>query len=567
MNKVLDKAKALWGKVLERLKKISKKIYIAAAAALVVLAVILVVVLNNKPYAPLVTGVSMDEMSSVLQLLDTWGVRDYKVEDGDTVLVPESQQHQLQARVLMENVFQSGQGKYYESLSALSTNQERNLAVLKDLQEDLRATIRCFENVKDASVNLTPGEDRGYILDSGNVVNATAAIRVTMQDSKKLTTQQAAAIREFVSNSLQGLEVSRVSLTDTYGNTYSGGSLTADSDASALKMQLEEEQSNKIRTQVMQVLAPAFGEDNVDVAVNCVVEVGNVTEDRVDVYLPEYAENGETNGRGIIGSLIYQWSYNRDGDETVGGVVGTESNSNLPNQDFSQYVENTPNLDGTESAADASGQIDYDNSRSEKHIVTTAGYLKDCSVAVSINSTTAGNVDTAAWQQHVARAAGIYGEIDEETGLEILDGRISVISYPFFREEPPAPVPGILDIEIAGIPLWVLIAAAGGLLLFIILLTVILLLRGKKRKKQEEEEREAAAMEEQLAAEGLGITPEAAAAIAAAAPTGGADIMEMNTEKSMELRKTVRQFVQNNPEVAAQMIKTWLKGGEEEGNG
>ena len=560
MNKVLDKAKALWGKVLERLKKISKKIYIAAAAALVVLAVILVVVLNNKPYAPLVTGVSMDEMSSVLQLLDTWGVRDYKVEDGDTVLVPESQQHQLQARVLMENVFQSGQGKYYESLSALSTNQERNLAVLKDLQEDLRATIRCFENVKDASVNLTPGEDRGYILDSGNVVNATAAIRVTMQDSKKLTTQQAAAIREFVSNSLQGLEVSRVSLTDTYGNTYSGGSLTADSDASALKMQLEEEQSNKIRTQVMQVLAPAFGEDNVDVAVNCVVEVGNVTEDRVDVYLPEYAENGETNGRGIIGSLIYQWSYNRDGDETVGGVVGTESNSNLPNQDFSQYVENTPNLDGTESAADASGQIDYDNSRSEKHIVTTAGYLKDCSVAVSINSTTAGNVDTAAWQQHVARAAGIYGEIDEETGLEILDGRISVISYPFFREEPPAPVPGILDIEIAGIPLWVLIAAAGGLLLFIILLTVILLLRGKKRKKQEEEEREAAAMEEQLAAEGLGITPEAAAAIAAAAPTGGADIMEMNTEKSMELRKTVRQFAQNNPEIAAQMVKAWLKG-------
>ncbi len=558
MNKVLDKAKALWGKVLERLKKISKKIYIAAAAALVVLAVILVVVLNNKPYAPLVTGVSMDEMSSVLQLLETWGVRDYKVEDGDTVLVPESQQHQLQARVLMENVFQSGQGKYYESLSALSTNQERNLAVLKDLQEDLRATIRCFENVKDASVNLTPGEDRGYILDSGNVVNATAAIRVTMQDSKKLTTQQAAAIRELVSNSLQGLEVSRVSLTDTYGNTYSGGSLTADSDASALKMQLEEEQSNKIRTQVMQVLAPAFGEDNVDVAVNCVVEVGNVTEDRVDVYLPEYAENGETNGRGIIGSLIYQWSYNRDGDETVGGVVGTESNSNLPNQDFSQYVENNPNLDGTESAADASGQIDYDNSRSEKHIVTTAGYLKDCSVAVSVNSTTAGNVDTAEWQQHVARAAGIYGEIDEETGLEILDGRISVISYPFFREEPPAPVPGILDIEIAGIPLWVLIAAAGGLLLFIILLVIILLARRRRRKRLEAEEAEAEAteMDAQLAAVGLG---------GQATDDNGADVMEIQTEQSMQLRKDIRQFASENPEIAAQMVRNWLRGGDDDG--
>ena len=558
MNKVVDKAKAIWGKVWERLKKISKKIYIAAAAALVVLAVILVIVLNNKPYSTLVTNVSMDEMSSVLQLLEAWGVRDYKVENGDTILVLESQQSQLQARVLMENVFQSGQTKYFDNLSALSTNQERNTAILMDLEEKLRATIRSFENVQDAVVSLTPGEDRGYILDSGNVVNATAAVKVSMRDGKKLTTQQAAAIREFVSNSLQGLEISRVSITDDYGNTYSGGSLTADSDASALKMQLEEEQSNKIRTQVMQVLAPAFGEENVDVAVNCVVEVGNVTENRVDVYLPEYAQNGETNGRGIIGSLIYQWSYNRDGDETVGGVVGTEANSNIPNQDFSQYVENTPNLDGTESAADASGQIDYDNSRSEKHIVTTAGYLKDCSVAVSINSTTAGNVDTAAWQQHVARAAGIYGEVDEESGLEILDGRISVISYPFFREEPPAPVPGILDIEIAGIPLWVLIAAAGGLLLFIILLVVILLARRRRRKRLEAQEAEAQASEVDalLAAVGLG---------GQATDDNGADVMEIQTEQSMQLRKDIRQFASENPEIAAQMVRNWLRGGDDDG--
>ena len=38
--------------------------------------------------------------------------------------------------------------------------------------------------------------------------------------------------------------------------------------------------------------------------------------------------------------------------------------------------------------------------------------------------------------------------------------------------------------------------------------------------------------------------------------------MEVNTEKSMELRKTVRQFAQNNPEIAAQMVKAWLKGEE-----
>ena len=42
--------------------------------------------------------------------------------------------------------------------------------------------------------------------------------------------------------------------------------------------------------------------------------------------------------------------------------------------------------------------------------------------------------------------------------------------------------------------------------------------------------------------------------------------MDINAEKSMELRKTVRQFVNNNPEIAAQMLKTWLRAGKEEGN-
>ena len=68
-------------------------------------------------------------------------------------------------------------------------------------------------------------------------------------------------------------------------------------------------------------------------------------------------------------------------------------------------------------------------------------------------------------------------------------------------------------------------------------------------------EAEAAALAEAAAAGGAGNPM--------APPQTGADIMDINAEKSMELRKTVRQFVNNNPEIAAQMLKTWLRGGEE----
>ena len=43
----------------------------------------------------------------------------------------------------------------------------------------------------------------------------------------------------------------------------------------------------------------------------------------------------------------------------------------------------------------------------------------------------------------------------------------------------------------------------------------------------------------------------------------GADVMSLNTEKSMELRKEIRHFADDNPEIAAQIIRTLLRGGEE----
>ena len=61
-----EKLKALWAKLKEHLKKISKKVYIFAGVALVVLAAVVVLVLYNKPYEVLVTGVSSGEASSII---------------------------------------------------------------------------------------------------------------------------------------------------------------------------------------------------------------------------------------------------------------------------------------------------------------------------------------------------------------------------------------------------------------------------------------------------------------------------------------------------------------------
>lgn len=547
-----EKVKGYWAKVKEFLKKVPKKIFIALGV-LVLVALILVIWLNNRPYSVLFTELNAEDMSSVLTYLDEAGVTNYKVQNNDTILVHPSQEANLKAQLLMEGYPASGFAYTYSTeTGALSTESERAAAQLYDLQDRMGAVIRCLDGVKDAVVTINTGEDRTYVLDSSRSAPATASVFVELHNIEMLTTQQADAIRTLVANSVKGLEVSQVSITDNLGNTYTTGADVADGEASALKIQLEQEWENKIRTNVLQVLVPWFGKDNVEVGVRCTVEVSHTTEDNTDVYLPEWAADGSTNGRGIVGSRIYDYYYTRDGETTTGGVVGTTTNS-----DFPEYVEDLPNLTGDEDTVSLSGQVDYDNSRSEKHIVRTAGVLTDCSVAVTINSDVAGMVSVPEVSQHVARAAGIVGEVDEVTGEEYLSDKISVISVPFnLSGEDDGKT------STSTLPLgdnWMLLAGLAGLLLFLIILIVVLLvLRSRKKKRQEEEEEEARRQQE------LEAMMAAAAMSGAPASENGADVMSMQSERSVALRQDIRKFVEDNPEIAAQMLRGWLRGDDDD---
>ena len=332
-----EKLKALWAKLKEHLKKISKKVYIFAGVALVVLAAVVVLVLYNKPYEVLVTGVSSGEASSILSYLDSLGVTDYKVENNDTILVPRGQEAALKGRILMAGYPQTGYAysTYYDHVGSLSTEAERNNAYLMFLQESMSNTIRTFENVKDATVYISPGEDHGYVLDSGNVVEASATVTVTMDGAAKLSGEQAAAIRNLVSHAVQGLEIDSVAIRDTLGNTYSADASAEAGNDSALKLQLEEEYENKIRTEVLQALMPFFGEDHVRVSVSCVVDISRRTVNSRDVQMPEWAQDGGT--------------ITADGQMNIlGGIYATSSGKiNMTMQDGS-YMKGYAGIDDTQ---------------------------------------------------------------------------------------------------------------------------------------------------------------------------------------------------------------------------
>ena len=562
-----EKLKGYLDKVKTALGKISKKIWIIIAIAVAVLVIAIVIFLKTRPYDTLITGATNDERDTVISWLAEQGISDYKLEGSGTILVPRSQAPILKARLLQERYSQPNSpfSGYFERIGALSTESERNVAKLAALVEDYEATIRQFPGVQNVSVSIDPGENRGYVLDSNNMVKASADVLLFMQNGRTLTDGQANAIRNYVAAGVAGLDVSAVTVHDSDGNYYDGTSDSASTAAasSALKLQLERQWRNQIEEQIYSFLAGTFGPDNVTVSANVTVELGEKTINDYKVTLPEFAQDGSTGGRGPLSKEFYVYQFVTPDDGAVGGVVGTATNADLPT-----YVEQGDAQAELERILEEQVERDYDNSKTQTQMVITAGTLTDVTVTVSIDSVNYGPVVVSDVRAAVATASGIVAPLElpeEMTADDYLSRYISVVNTPFWRE--PAPTPVLSFFERMGIPEWVVYAAVAGLVLFVIILvTIILLVRGHKKKKQEQEQK---AVEELMAAAMPGqvmveIGPDGQAVPQPVLdqdgnPVSGADVMDMHTERSMELRQGIREFVDENMEVAALLLKSWLK--------
>ncbi|MBR3570987.1 MAG: flagellar M-ring protein FliF [Oscillibacter sp.] len=621
-----DRIKQAWAKIRAfwvGLSRRTKAFILFVLAVTLVVVGILIVRSTNRHYSVLFTDLSSEDLTQVINYLSANNVTDYRIENNNRILVPEGQEARLKMNILLEGFPTSGFGyqMYLSNVGSLSSDADRQILWQADLQDRLAACISYIPGVRSAKVFITLGEDRRYILSTDDVVNASASVMVDMSGNKTLTDQQANAIRALVRRAVQGLDIDNIDITDSAGNTYTGetDALNAN-DSAQLKLALESQVNAYIRNNVLRVLNDMFGEGNASVSVSSTVNVSRTYEDSIIYEEPEWAQDGSTEGRGIIGRRLWGNSIVRDDGTGAGGTVGTTTNA-----DLNEYVVNQSDLTGNEREINTSGELDYNVTQHHRQTEYPIGVVEDVMVSVAINSTVLGdtppNLDTLT--QIVARAAGINAQTEGD--------RIAIMIHPFYVTPPPPEEPTVIELLPGlSVPGWVLYAAVAGLILFAILVIVILLIRRSMRKRREERERRrreaelhaaelarlqpkkkfvivqedgtvtevdedtpgaiAVDMPEPVVTEdGEVIMPtledavqqahekqqkaaelaEAAAELAEAQEEEGkegADIMDINSEEDMELRKKVRLFVEENPVIAAQMLKTWIKGGGEEGS-
>lgn len=518
----------------------TKKIIIIGVAVSVVLSIVIAIWLNNRPYVTLFSGLSNEEASEIMGKLQDDGI-DYKYEalsSGSTILVPESEGEQLKAELVYEGYPKSGftYDVFTNNVDLTTSESEKQYYQRLELQERMGATISSFfPNIKDAKVTIAFGEDRKYVLDSENASKATASIAVTTKDGSDISTDDVKAMQRLVSRSIPQLEFESVAVICN-GKDVTASDELSQSTANELKLQIEEAYDNKIKNKVLEILVPIYGQEHVKVSVKSEVDINKKLRE-----LTNYSAEDENN-TGVKSSETAHQEVGKDG-ETAGGVPGTETNSDIP-------VYTRIEQDGTENYILSDGSAEYLVDQVKEQQQIDAGDLEDLSIAVIIDTNNLDNQTRTQLVSLVAKAAGISTEDSEE--------KIELVGIEFQKDEAEAPAENNLPdkeqitrlLTIGGI------AVGALLILLIILLFIIKRIRKKLRKKKNGKNIE----EGPVIYNTFNTAP-----TEKEEETDISDLINIKNERSMELKNKIREITEENPEISAQTLKAWLRGGDKDG--
>ena len=553
------------GQFKEFFAKLGKKTKILIGVGLVVLiaaAVIIALVLNRTEYDVLYSEVNTDEAQQIIGLLQESAV-DYRYDGEGTIYVPEENVDRVKADLASQGYPKSGftYDIFRNNATMMTTDSDKQTYKIYDLQDRIGATIALFDNVKDAKVTIALGEQQKYALDDSNVQAASASVVMVMRDNGSPTEEQAAAVQNLVSKAIPGMSIDNVAIFDGNGLDVSVGE---EDDSSSLDTQQTEEIArmveNQVSNKVLNVLTPLFGTGNVRVSAKARVNMETLVRESINYTTPDKIDQNDKTG---LLSKESGSSQSTTEDGTAGGVAGTETNADVP-----EY--NTNGTDDDTNYASRQYEREYLVNQIKEQGQVPAGAIEDLSVAVTLNTEDLGDIDEDDLKSVIGNAAGIQ--------LVDQDDKVAVLAAPFFEpgsddETQTAASNGFFARRsnwiILGVVLLLILVATG------IILAVILSKNRKKKAAQEAAEQ--AQMATLMEAIQNADAQEGAEGIEGVEGVDGAvetideenpeetEVLDAETERGMELRQQIRDFAEQSPEIAAQMLRNWLNGGETDG--
>lgn len=521
---------------------------ILALAICLALAVFVMIWAQEPEYRPL-GKMETQEMVQVLDVLDKNKIK-YQIEV-DVVKVPEDKYQEVKMMLSRAGVNSSAASTqdFLTQDSGFGVSQRMEQARLKHSQEEnLARAIEQLQSVSRAKVILALPKENVF---ARNTSQPSATVVINTRRGG-LGQGEVDAIVDIVASAVQGLEPSRVTVTDSNGRLLNSGSQDGVSARARRELELVQQKETEYRTKIDSILSPILGPDNFTSQVDVSMDFTAVeqTAKRFNPDLPSLrsemtVENNSTGG-------------------SSGGIPGALSNQPPMESNIPQEADKaTESVTAGNSHREATRNFELDTTIS--HTRQQIGVVRRVSVSVAVDF----KPGAAGENGQVARVARTEQELTNIRRL--LEGAVGfsaqrgdvleVVTVPFMDqlvEDVPAP-------ELWEQP-WFWRAVKLGIGALVILVLILAVVRPMLKRliypdsvNMPDDARlgnELAEIEDQYAADTLGMlnTKEAEYSYA-----DDGSILIPNLHKDDDMIKAIRALVANEPELSTQVVKNWLQ--------
>ncbi|MCC6316063.1 MAG: flagellar M-ring protein FliF [Gemmatimonadaceae bacterium] len=496
-----------------------------------VLAIGLIVVVSRwatRPaLVPVVAGVPLEQVDGVTRRLTQEGVTWELGRGGTDVMVKEIDLARARVALAKDGMPSAGRPgmEIFDKPAYAMTDFTQRINYRRALEGELERTIGQMRGIAGAQVHLAIHETSTF---RRSDTPSEASVVLRLRSNEEPSPDVVRGIAQMVASSVDGLDAEHVTVNDDAGRLLSRPVDASATGLSSRQLELQREIEEHFRTKAAEMVNQVVGTGNGKVAVTASVNFDRLerTTQTVD---PERQ------------------------------VTATE-----------QKAEIVPGAQG--GAGSTNQAIQYENSRSTESFAQAVGSVQRLNVSVLVNDRLIGTGDSARSEpRSVAELARLDTLVRSAVGYDSTRGdRITVVSVPFARPEvvaePAPPAPTL--IERVQVNQGLILNSGALVFAFVIGFMALRSMRAPANATALAAATGAAALPT-----GAGYAPAAIAAPErfdyAALPSGpevhdGPRSMTMTPElaalqANQETKHRVATTVDQQPEVAAKLIRAWMK--------
>ena len=490
------------------LDKDKKKKLFITGVVIILSIIVLSIFLTRTKYEVLYSNLSLADIAQVKTKLEEKGI-EYKIasDDPTTILVPQDVKSLAKIELASEGLPESG----YSFLDAFSdsswtmSDYDKKERMKFALQSELASTISEIDGIDKATVYINEKDESGFVLDE-NQEETTASVFIEKSFGKSLSLETIQAIQNLIASSVN-MDPEKVQIVDNEGNFLTSKQNDSEilmNDQFVIKNNLE----YKINESIRNFLENVFGEGNVDVRSSVKINFDSEKTNIIEFHPPIEGED-----EGLIRSMEEVEEHTIGG--IASGVPGTEEN-------ISDYAMSENNY---ETYSSKSSTINFELNQINKEILKAPGQVEDITVAVLVNKQVLQN---GIFNEEIQK--DIEDLIYAATGLDTK--KVAVMAEDFISRDSTSNIFATDSSESMNKYIIFSILAA------IIFIVGIIMYRRKKKENIQLEELQRR-MEEERA-----ISDET-------------EDLDLEIEKP-KLKSQIEKFVDKNPELVAQLLRTWL---------